>query len=305
MFNNIANVNSKRLKIAILVMFNVFTVESNHERTPGLIYILTWTDGSKMPFARWSKEQESLISNNCTFQNCYIVNNKEYFQDVLDYDVLLFNPSGISNEFPLARSDNQLYILTCTEPAAYLQLGENYNFFFNYTWTYKLDSDVTYPYFYVRNKRGDLVAPKIIARWRKFDRMKPTEKYVIDKLQNKTIAAAWFVSNCFTINNRLAYGHGINKALSKYILSVDIYGRCGNKYCPKEHFEECVELVEKNYYFYLALENSNSEDYVTEKLMTAVCHYSVPIVLGGANYSRYDNLNFFKFITIIIKNICR
>lgn len=268
-------------------MFNSFYVKSNHEKNPALIYILTWTDGSKVPFARWSKGQESLISNNCTFRNCYIVNNREYFQDILDYDVLLFNPSGISDEFPPARSDNQLYILTCTEPAAYLALGERYNWFFNYTWTYRLDSDVMYPYFYVRNKGGELVGPKINAHWMNISKMEHTEKHVIDKLQNKSIAAAWFVSNCLTFNNRLDYGHGINEALSKYNLSVDIYGRCGNKYCPKENFGECVELVEKYYYFYLALENSNSEDYVTEKLTTALCHYAVPVVLGGANYSRY------------------
>lgn len=48
-------------------------------------------------------------------------------------------------------------------------------------------------------------------------------------------------------------------------------------------FEECIDIVEENYYFYLAFENS---DYVTEKLMTALDHYTVPVVLGGANYSR-------------------
>lgn len=290
MFNKIAKVNSCKINIAIIIMFNTFYGESFHEKTPGLIYILTWTDGTKEPFVRWSNAQESVKSNNCTYQNCYIVKNRKYFQDILDYDVLLFNPSGISNEFPLARSDNQLYVLTCTEPAGYLALGERYNFFFNYTWTYRLDSDLTYPYFYIKNKRGELVGPKINARWRNISRMRPTEKNIINKLQNKSIAVAWFVSNCFAINNRLSYGYGINEALSKYNLSVDIYGTCGNKYCPKDHVDECFGLVEKSYYFYLAFENSNSEDYVTEKLMTALCHYAVPVVFGGANYSRYSTL---------------
>lgn len=293
MFNTIAKTSNSKIIIAIIVMFNAFYVNSVGEKTPGLIYILMFTDGSKEPFVRWQKAQKSLISNNCTFQNCYIVKNRNYFQDILDYDVLLFNPSGISDEFPLARSDNQLYILTCTEPAAYLALGDRYNWFFNYTWTYRLDSDVIFPYFYIRNKRGELVGPKINAHWRNMSRMRPTQKNVIDKLQNKSIAAAWFVSNCHHINNRLSYGHSINEALSKYNLSIDIYGSCGNKYCSKDHFAECLGLVEKSYYFYLAFENSNSEDYVTEKLTTALSHYAVPVVLGGANYSRCGTLYLF------------
>lgn len=302
MFHKMVTINNSKKMIAVLITFNTFYVESYYEKIPGLIYILFWTDGSKEPFTRWSDAQESFNSKNCTFKNCYIVKHREYFQDALDYDVLLFNPSGMDNEFPLVRSDNQLYILACTEPAAYLKLGESYNLFFNYTWTYRLDSDITFPYFYVRNKRGEIVGPKINARWRNIYRMKPTEIYVINKLRNKTIAGAWFVSNCLDLNNRLAYGHGINKALSKYNLSIDFYGRCGNKYCPKEHFEECVELVERNYYFYLALENSNSEDYVTEKLTTALNNYAVPVVLGGANYSRYSII-FLHFLFIYI-NLC-
>lgn len=272
--------------ILILIVFNTVNVNSNHEKKPGIIYILTWTDGNREPFRFWSSKSKSLKLMNCEFQNCYIIKDKDYFVDVTDYDAVLFNPMGISNDVPLARSDNQLYVFVALESAAYNPLGEEWNWFFNYTFTYKLDSDITYPYFTVRNKRGQIVGPQIGARWRNISRMRPTQESVIEKLKNKTTAAAWFVTNCFNMNKRLVYAHRINHILNEYNLNLDIYGRCGSKLCPKDEFENCVETVEKHYYFYFAFENSDCEDYVTEKLMTALDHYTVPVVLGGANYSR-------------------
>lgn len=46
-------------------------------------------------------------------------------------------------------------------------------------------------------------------------------------------------------------------------ISVDIYGKCSNLSCPSA--TKCWETIEKNYKFYLALENSNCRDYITEK----------------------------------------
>jgi alpha-1,3-fucosyltransferase len=42
----------------------------------------------------------------------------------------------------------------------------------------------------------------------------------------------------------------------------------------------------RNYKFYLSFENAMCEDYVTEKLWKVINHTVVPVVLGGANYSK-------------------
>ena len=60
-------------------------------------------------------------------------------------------------------------------------------------------------------------------------------------------------------NGRLEYA----KELSKYI-SVDIYGACSNKTCPRSS-GRCFDMLNNQYKFYLAFENSNCQDYITEK----------------------------------------
>ena len=46
-----------------------------------------------------------------------------------------------------------------------------------------------------------------------------------------------------------------------------------------------MEIAE-SYHFYLSFENSLCEDYVTEKLFRALDSDLVPVVMGGANYSK-------------------
>lgn len=280
-----------KMFLSALFIFNTFQVQTNHVKESGLIYVLSWTDKHTYPYGYWSHGNESLKMMNCQFQNCYLVDEVDYFQDMMDYDVILFNAVNIYDNFidpPLPRSDNQIYIFVSLESAAnYPITDERYNSFFNYTWTYKLNSDLVYPYLIIRNKTSAVVGPKKHMRWIKTGKMIPINKAIKERLEEKKYAVAWFVSNCWAINHRLEYVHGIRIALSKYNLTLDIYGACGERQCYRNKFEECLDFLERDYYFYLAFENSFSEDYVTEKLLYALDHFTVPVVFGGADYSRY------------------
>ncbi|EEC04854.1 fucosyltransferase, putative [Ixodes scapularis] len=100
---------------------------------------------------------------------------------------------------------------------------------------------------------------------------------------NKTKMVAWFVSNCGASNGRLEYAH----ELQKYV-QVDIYGDCGTLKCERHESENCLRMLDRDYRFYLAFENANCKDYITEKLYNALRHYVVPIVMGASSDEYYN-----------------
>jgi len=113
----------------------------------------------------------------------------------------------------------------------------------NWTATYRHDSDIVMPY----------------GRWAYFDpSVTQVERLNRNYSLNKTKQVAMIVSNCDTDNKRLLYA----KELGKYI-SVDIYGQCeGLKTNIPDNF---LQILDRDYKFYLAFESSNCIDYVTEK----------------------------------------
>ena len=62
---------------------------------------------------------------------------------------------------------------------------------------------------------------------------------------------AQFVSNCNSKSDR----EGLVQALQTHI-KVDVYGACGELKCGREREEECYQMVDRSYKFYLSLENS-------------------------------------------------
>lgn len=276
-----------------LMVLNRFCAAVN-KRQSGWLYVLMWTSGGTAPFKFWSLGRKSLVLMNCPFQNCFLTTDMTFFIDQTDFDAILFNAPDIHTDMfmPLARSEKQIYVFVSTEPESKCPIPEEFDNFFNYTWSYKLNSDIIYPYFAVKNKRtNEVIAPKTNVHWKIQKSMKPTPVSVIDQLQQKSIGAAWFVANCKANKEVFNYYKTLRSELKRWGHQIDIFGKCDafafNYDCPRNKKEKCLELVKPNYYFYLSFENTFSEDYVTEKVMTAINNYAVPVVFGGANYSRY------------------
>lgn len=291
------DINTRFLKIilTIIIFYFIVDITGNKNGNP-LIYILTWaTYGYFMGRASFlddEKGQQYFVNKKCRFQNCFLTDNKTQLSDVRDFDVILFNIMILKDEditVPSDRSVNQRYVFISTEPPAYHHIPHRYNGFFNLTWTYKLDSDTFFRYIVVKNQYGKLIGPKIEMNWIDINDMEPITKIVKQKLQSKNVAAVWLTSHCPTPSQREEYVKVLMSELNKYNLRIDIFGDCGHnniKQCPKGTGKECPNLIESDYYFYLAFENSMSQDYVTEKLLTATKHFTVPIVYGGADYNR-------------------
>lgn len=184
--------------------------------------------------------RQSFIEQNCPVSACSITDSR---RQAATADAILFRQDP---RFPpYRRPPNQIWILYLLEAPYFTPNLWKFNGHFNWTASYRHDSDIVAPY----------------EKFVKFDtqvlkyRSKPSKNFAA----GKTKKVAWFVSNCQASNSRLEYA----KALSKYI-EVDIYGKCGDKQCPRGK-GSCSEMLNKDYKFYLAFENSNCRDYITEK----------------------------------------
>ncbi|CAB3233533.1 unnamed protein product [Arctia plantaginis] len=196
------------------------------------------------------------IRNKCPVDRCSITAD---LRDATTADAILYKDHH--TVLNMKRSPNQIWILYYLEcPYHTASLRPSSFDVFNWTSTYRRDSDIVAPY-----ERWVYYNPKVTEK--ELDR---------NYAANKTKKVAWFVSNCHARNRRLQYA----RQLSKYI-QVDIYGACGTHHCPRTD-PNCLEMLEREYKFYLAFENSNCRDYITEKFfVNGLQHNILPIVMGA------------------------
>merc|ERR1712142_809385 len=95
----------------------------------------------------------------------------------------------------------------------------------------------------------------------------------------KTRPIAWFASHCNSATKRELFVRKLREHIE-----VDVYGACGSYQCKgalHDKTDICVQLLSNQYKFYLALENSYCEDYITEKFYRNLYAAEVvPIVFG-------------------------
>lgn len=284
--------NESLLKVTTLL---ILYVSESCEQSDEIFHIHLWTNPKHAPFTYFKNGQKYFTEKKCFFQNCYISETISHSDDITSYDAILFNAVTLrktpSHKLPEVRAEHQKYILVSTKSSTAYPIAAKYNNYFNWTWTYKLDSDINFAYIAVRDKNDNLIGPNQEMFWMDNESMKSTSKNIIKKFKHKSKAAAWITSSCDTLTQYGKYIKKLKKELHKHKQVVDIFGPCGNKKCSHNKMKNCLKLLELKYYFYLAFEDSIAEDYVTKQLLTALHHYTVPVVFGGANYSRFA----FKF----------
>lgn len=214
----------------------------------------------------------SEIFKNCEFSNCFSTNDRSS-KRITDFSAIIFHHFDSNmNDLPQRRSPNQQYIFFTLESPSYTN-WKPFDNFYNWTMTYRSDSDIVHPYGYFRKTKTSYCKPSI-------ERIKERPKKI-----------AWLVSNCATASGR----ENVAEELSRY-MAVDIIGFCNFNSkinCPKQSTEQCYSIIEKNYKFYLSFENSLCKDYVTEKFFNILKLDVIPIVFGNANYSKIAPPNSF------------
>ncbi|XP_018353589.1 PREDICTED: alpha-(1,3)-fucosyltransferase C-like isoform X2 [Trachymyrmex septentrionalis] len=252
-------------------------------REKGIKTILLWNTlfGNKN-FYFGQKED---IFRDCPFDKCKVFNDRNYM-NVEDYDAILFHGNEMSDyDIPQKRKTTQFYIYVNLESPANRKVHQKYRRnFFNFTMTYRLDSDILWTYMIVEDvKNGEFVAPSKDVDWSVFQNhtrnAEEVSSAILNTIKGKSKLVSWLVSNCYAKSGRLEYV----KELSKHI-DVDVYGKCGKFSCYHNCFKD---VIETDYFFYLSFENSFCDDYVTEKLMNPLRHNVVPVVYGSANYSQF------------------
>eukprot|EP00095_Tigriopus_kingsejongensis_P005108 maker-scaffold161_size295871-snap-gene-1.38 protein:Tk05108 transcript:maker-scaffold161_size295871-snap-gene-1.38-mRNA-1 annotation:"glycoprotein 3-alpha-l-fucosyltransferase a" len=195
------------------------------------------------------------LKQECPVSSCAISTSRT---DSVSADLVLFKDHFTHPTHQ--RPKNQLWMMYMLECPLHTQMFKIKDVF-NWTATYRSDSTIVAPYerwiYYNENVRGQDQGRNFAA--------------------NKTKAVAWFVSNCGARNGRLDFA----KELQKHI-QVDIYGSCGTKRCPRSSSRNCFDMLNRDYKFYLAFENSNCKDYITEKFfVNGLGHDILPIVMGA------------------------
>ncbi|GFO00633.1 alpha-(1,3)-fucosyltransferase [Plakobranchus ocellatus] len=172
----------------------------------------------------------------------------------------------------LTKSMGQTWVFFAVESPPYSNVNSlghaKFRQKFNWTMTYRQDSDIFFGYFKMKKKSTP-------ASSAERSRQTQERKQLFAK---KSKMVAWFVSHCETDSKREIY---VNE-LKKYI-QVDVYGACGKLQCGT--WPECDAMVSKDYKFYLSFENTLCKDYISEKLLKILQQQAtVPVVRGGANY---------------------
>ena len=205
----------------------------------------------------------------CKEQRCLLTAD---LSNVKVSDAVLFHMLDLHdvNHLPEFRRPHQKWIFFNQESPRntfHKQDISDYDYVFNTTITYRTDSDIIQPY-----------------GW------KVSREQSKGHMKSKTKLIVWFVSNC---KKNIFFSDGTEsrrsyaKELGNFI-NIDIFGRCG-KPDPCNWNHECTLNMVSTYKFYLAFENSQCTDYITEKFWRALKAGSVPVVLG-AKMEEYEKI---------------
>lgn len=252
-----------------------------------LKYVLLWN--FKKMWSSHGTGQELFVKAKCRHINCYVTSNRSLLNgDYTNFDAILFYIfEGKPKLRPKKRKNSQKYVFYNNLPSEENVIcNVHADGFFNWTWTYKLYSDILSPFIEVRDKKyNHYVAPNRIVTWTREENPKPFTAEQLKPFKDKKKAVAWYADRCHTRNNRMEAVLDLQEHLHEHKMDLDIFGKCGMP-CPNKTFESCIELFKKNYYFVLAYEESFSEDYVTKEVLNAYKSFAVPIVWGKNDYRK-------------------
>jgi hypothetical protein len=192
---------------------------------------------------------------------CELLIGDQYLPEA---DAVVFNIPTLEHTFVLRKPRGQIWIAFSAESDVnYPRLRDpEYMAGFDYTMTYRRDSDIPFGYF------GTWLPPLLLQ---------PASP------KDATAPAAYFASSRYNQSKR----HNYVQALMEQ-MDVHSYGRVlRNRQLDRDEGRLTKRATIARYRFTLAFENSITEDYVTEKLYDPLIAGSVPVYLGAPNVEEF------------------
>ncbi|XP_046970842.1 alpha-(1,3)-fucosyltransferase C-like [Vanessa cardui] len=286
-YSNMSQLELNQDKIEIFSNPEVKQQDIRTDKFKNLKYVLLWTSYNNNTENIIGEGQTPFFENRCTYTNCFLTGDKYLLnEDYTKFDAVIFDVHQLQvwdvKNLPISRSLHQKYIFYGKVSSEDFPICSAYsNKYFNWTWSYKLDSDIVSPFIEVRDFDGNVVAPKLNVNWE--PKMSVISEAVKEQLKQKKKAIAWINKKCQSRDNRMVFAKRLQIAFKQSSLDFDIYG-CGKLVCSRK---SCLETIKRDYYFYFSPEDSNMDDYVSAGVLTAYDQFAVPIVYGGANYSKF------------------
>ncbi|PIK51846.1 putative glycoprotein 3-alpha-L-fucosyltransferase A-like [Apostichopus japonicus] len=221
----------------------------------------------------------------CPGTNCSVLlNYTKEPREIRNYDAVVFTnvyqwlTPAMWDWVHGNRTEGQKWVMITEESPLYspgVQPPPKYeNTTFDWFDSYKRDSDFVHPYG-VFQPYGDV---------------KPPEENLRKFLQPKKRLLAWMGSHCETLQwNRRQFVDDLAK-----MVPIDKYGKCGTEEVVWNN-DDAIMAVLGKYKFYLSLENSCCDDYITEKFWRALYMGMVPVVVGAPleHYNKFAPPNSF------------
>ena len=246
----------------------------------------------------WGLQTGSTAFEQCPVSNCHLTNDRDEQSSLADFDAILFHlrnmnsGRGVPDPNQMRRRPQQRYVSFLMESPQHDDFQyDRFKNFFNWTMTYRLDSDIPHPYGRVIAINSNFTYTQKLyeaGRWEHiyneahFASTLESRSKEFRALSKRSKAVAWIVSKCGSKSDRENYVRELRRHIQ-----VDIFGGCGKKKCDIKYqgerssrVDNCTAAVERDYMFYLSFENSLCDQYVTEKLWERLKMNVVPVVLG-------------------------
>ncbi|XP_063366363.1 alpha-(1,3)-fucosyltransferase C-like [Cydia amplana] len=182
---------------------------------------------------------------------------------------------------PQTRPKNQRYIFYGMVPSDQVPVcNPHADNFFNYTWSYKLDSDIVSPFFVVRDINDSAVAPSLYAEWQMSLPKSSLKLEEVMKFKNKNKAVAMLVRGCKDTEGKI-FASKLREALKVHSEELDVFG------CKRSHPLAGSGAVIARQYYYVLVNAGTAQDYVTDKVLKAYWNNAVPIIRARADLTKF------------------